>query len=151
MHMLPENLKENEKGTVGLPIRIVVLSIVGFIGFCAILSAISEAPKPPESMYATPNISTFSLSSGGTESNFSLQINVLDRESRGVGGANVIVWSPDRKNAYSDVTDSNGNVIIMLSNPELPPGKVEGYISIKVMRSGYTDIDEKYFVKVKRS
>ena len=149
--MLPENLKDDEKGTVGLPIRIVVLSIVGFIGFCAILSAISDAPKPPESMYARSNISTFSLNSGGTESNLSLQINVLDGENRGVGGANVIVWSPDRKKAYSGITDSNGNVIITVSNPELPPGKVEGYISIKVMRSGYTDFDEKYFVKIKRS
>lgn len=149
--MLPENLKEDEKGTVGLPIRIVVLSIVGFIGFCAVLSAISDAPKPPESMYATPSISTFSLGSGEKGANFSVQINVLDRENRGVGGANVIVWSPDRKKAYSGVTDSNGNVIITISNAELPTGKVEGYISIKVMRSGYTDIDEKYFVKVKRS
>lgn len=148
--MWPGNLKENETGTVGLPIRIVVLSIVGFIGFCAILSAILDAPKPPESMYATSNISTFSLSSG-MESNFSLQISVFDREKRGIGGANVIVWSPDRKKAYSGITDSSGKVIIMISNPELPPGKAEGYISIKVMRSGYTDIDEKYFVKIKRS
>lgn len=149
--MLPENLKENENGTVGLPIRIVVLSIVGFIGFCAVLSAISDAPKPPESMYATSNLSTFSLGSGERGANFNVQINVLDRENRGIGGANVIVWSPDRKKAYSGVTDSNGNVIITISNAELPPGKVEGYISIKVMRSGYTDIDEKYFVKIKRS
>ncbi len=148
--MSSEDLRENESGTVGLPIRIVVLSIVGFIGFCAILSAISDAPKPPESMYATSNMSTFSLNSGSTESNFSLQINVLDRENRGVGGANVIVWSPDRKKAYSGITDSEGNVVIKISNPELPPGKVEGYISIKVMRSGYTDIDEKCFVKIKR-
>lgn len=148
--MLPENLKNNEKGTVGLPIRIVVLSIVGFIGFCAILSAISAAPKPLEPMYATSNVSTLSMTpeEGG---NFSLQISLLDRENRGVGGANVIVWSPDRKNAYSGITDSNGNAIVKISNAELPTGKAEGYISIKVMRSGYTDIDEKYFVKVKRS
>lgn len=149
--MPPESLKENEKGTVGLPIRIVVLSIVGFIGFCAILSAISEAPKPPESMYAVSNISTFSLNSGGTESSFSLQISVLDREKSGVAEANVIAWSPDRKKAYSGITDSNGNVVIRISNPELPPGKAEGYISIKVMRSGYSDFNEKYFVKIKRS
>ena len=73
LHMLPENLKENEAGTVGLPIRIVVLSIVGFIGFYAILSALSAAPAPAEPMYATANVSTFSLNSGGEESNFSLQ------------------------------------------------------------------------------
>jgi hypothetical protein len=147
--MLPENLKKDEKGTVGLPIRIVVLSIVGFIGFCAILSALSAAPQPPESMYAASNISTFSLNSG-VEENFSLLITVFDRQNRGVREANVIVWSPDRKKAYSGITDSGGNVIIMISNPELPPGKAEGYISIKVMRSGYTDINEEYFVKIKR-
>ncbi len=149
--MPPESLKENEKGTVGLPIRIVVLSIVGFIGFCAILSAISEAPKPPESLYAVSNISTFSLNSGGTESSFSLEISVLDREKRGVAEANVIAWSPDRKKAYSGITDSDGNVVIRISNPELPLGKAEGYISIKVMRSGYSDFNEEYFVKIKRS
>lgn len=149
--MLPKDLKKNETGTVGLPIRIVVLSIVGFIGFCAILSALSSAPEPPESMYATSNISTLSLNSGGTGSNITFQINVLDRQNRGVAEANVIVWSPDRKKACSGVTNSNGNVIITVSDPELPPGKAEGYISIKAMRSGYTDIDEAYFVKVKRS
>lgn len=149
--MLPESLKKNEKGTAGLPIRIVVLSIVGFIGFCAILSAISDAPKPPEPMYATSDLSTFSLGSGEEKANFNVRISVLDRKSLGVGGANVIVWSPDRKKAYSGITDSNGNVIIAISDAELPPGKVEGYISIKVMRSGYTDYDEKYFIKIKRN
>lgn len=50
--MLPKKLKENEAGTIGLPIRITVLSIIGFIGFYAILSAIGSAPTPPEPMYA---------------------------------------------------------------------------------------------------
>jgi hypothetical protein len=146
---MPENLIEDETGTVGLPIRIVVLSIVGFIGFCAILSAISAAPKPPESMYAISNISILSLNSGGEE-NFSVLISVLDSENRRVGGANVIIWSPDRKKAYSGVTDSNGSVIIKISGPELPLGKVEGYFSVRVMRSGYIDFDEEYFIKVKK-
>lgn len=149
--MLPENLKENEAGTVGLPIRIIVLSIVGFIGFYAILSALSAAPAPAEPMYATANISTFSLSSGGVESNFSLQISVLDRENRGVGEANVIVWSPDRNKAYSGITDPDGNVIINILNPELPAGKSEGYVAVKAMRTGYRDFSEEYFIKVKRS
>jgi hypothetical protein len=149
--MLPENLKENETGTAGLPIRIVVLSIVGFIGFYAILSALSAAPNPAEPMYATANISTLSLNPGGNESNFSLQISVLDRENRGVRGANVIFWSPDRKKAYSGITDPDGNVIIRILDPALPAGKSEGYSAIKVMRTGYRDFDEEYFIKVKGS
>jgi len=147
--MLPENLKENEAGTVGLPIRIVVLSIVGFIGFYAILSALAAAPAPDEPMYATANISKVSLSSGG-DSNFSLQISVFDRENRGIGEANVIIWSPDRKKAYSGITDSNGNVIIKVLNPELPAGKSEGYVAVKVMRAGCRDFSEEYFLKVTR-
>jgi len=149
--MLPENLKENEAGTVGLPIRIVVLSIVGFIGFYAILSALSAAPAPAEPMYATANVSTFSLNSGGEESNFSLRISVLDRENRGVGEANVIVWSPDRNKAYSGITGYDGNVIIMILNPELPVGKSEGYVAVKVMRTGYRDFSGEYFIKITRS
>ncbi|AAM04344.1 TPA: hypothetical protein HA338_05675 [Methanosarcina acetivorans] len=147
--MLPENLKENEAGTVGLPIRIVVLSIVGFVGFYAILSALTAAPAPDEPMYAITNISTV-LPSSGEDSNFSLQISVFDRENRGIGEANVIVWSPDRKKAYSGITDSNGNVIIKVLNPELPTGKSEGYVAVKVMRTGYRDFSEEYFLKVKR-
>ncbi len=85
--MLPKKLKGNEAGTIGLPIRITVLSIIGFIGFYAILSAIGSAPTPPEPMYATTNISAFSLpspeSAGDGETNLSLLIKVLDNNNLG--------------------------------------------------------------------
>jgi hypothetical protein len=155
VNMLPEKFKGNEAGTIGLPIRITVLSIVGFVGFYALLSAIGSTPTPPEPMYATANISAISLpepeSGEGSETNLSLLINVLDRDSRGIEDANVIIWSPDRKKAYSGITDLKGNVTIKIINPELPSGKAEGYISIKVMRSRYRDFTSDYFVKVIRS
>lgn len=153
--MLPEKLKANEAGTVGLPLRIVVLSIVGLIGFYTILSALGSAPTPPEPMYATTNISSFSLPSPESEregeTNLNLLVKVLDRNNRGIEEANVIAWSPDKKNAYSGITDSKGNVIIKISNPKLPHGKSEGYVSIKVMRTGYRDFTNDYFMKVIRS
>lgn len=150
--MLPEKLKKNESGTIGLPIRIVVLSIVGLIGFYAILSAINNAPAPLQPMYAKANMSAFSLSSAGAgvgnETNLSLLIKVLDSDNRGIKEANVILWSPDREKAYSGITDPEGNVTIRISNPELPPGKAEGYVAVKVMRDGYRDFTNDYFVKV---
>jgi hypothetical protein len=153
--MLPRKLKENEAGTVGLPIRIVVLSIIGFIGFYAILSAIGSAPTPPEPMYASANISSFFLpspeSEKAEETNLNLLVKVLDRNYQGIGEANVIVWSPDRKKAYSGITDSNGNATITVLSPELPSGKSEGYVAIKIMRDGYRDFDEEYFIKVRKS
>lgn len=153
--MLPKKLKDNEAGTIGLPIRITVLSIVGFIGFYSILSALGSTPAPLEPMYATANISTFSLPLMESEkevgASLTLFVKVFDRNNRGIEDANVIAWSPDRKKAYSGVTSSKGNVSITIFNPELPPGKAEGYISIKVMRAGYTDFTNDYFIKVSRS
>jgi len=153
--MLREKLKHDEAGTLGLPIRIVVLTIVGLIGFYAILSALSNAPAPPKPMYATTNISAFSLPSAegelNKETNLNLLVKVLDSENRGIGEANVIAWSPDRKKAYSGVTDLDGKVTLKILNPELPPGKAEGYIKIKVMREGYRDFTSEYFLKVIRS
>ncbi len=132
-----------------------MLTVIGLIGFCAILSAISNAPTPPKPMYATANISAFSLpSSEGEiikEANLSLLVKVLDSENRGIGEANVIAWNPDRKKAYSGVTDLKGKVTLKIYNPELPPGKTEGYIKIKVMREGYRDFTSDYFLKVIRN
>lgn len=153
--MLREKFKHDEAGTLGLPIRIVVLTVVGLIGFCTILTALSNAPAPPKPMYATANMSVLSLPSteGGsnTETNLSLPVKVFDSENRGIKDANVIAWSPDRKRAYSGVTDLKGNVILKISNPELPSGKAEGYIKIKVMREGYRDFTSDYFLKVIQS
>jgi hypothetical protein len=150
--MLPEKLKGNEAGTLGLPIRITVLSIVGLIGFYTILSALGSSPAPPEPMYATANINEFSLppteSGKEAETNLSLLVKVLDHNNCGIEDANVVAWSPDRRKACSGITDLKGNVTIRIFNPELPPGKAEGYISIKVMRSGYRDFTSDYFVKV---
>jgi len=132
-----------------------LLTVVGLIGFCTILTALSNAPTPPKPMYATANMSVLSLSStegdSNTETNLSLPVKVFDSENRGIGDANVIAWSPDRKKAYSGVTYLEGNVILKISNPELPPGKAEGYIKIKVMREGYRDFTSDYFLKVIRS
>ncbi len=132
-----------------------MLTVVGLIGFYAILSAISNAPTPPKPMYATANISAFSLPSSEEEiikeTNLSLLVKVFDSENRGIGEANVIAWSPDRKKAYSGITDPEGNVTMKIVNPGLPPGKAEGYIKIKVMREGYRDFTSDYFLKVTRS
>ncbi len=153
--MLREKLKPDETGTLGLPIRIVVLTVVGLIGFCAILTALSNAPVPPKPMYATANLSVLSLPSSegnsNKETNMNLLVKVFDNENRGIADANVIAWSPDRKKAYSGVTDSEGKVTLKIYNSELPPGKAEGYIKVKVMREGYRDFTNDYFLKVIRN
>src|SRR5659263_122148 len=117
--MLLKKLEGSEAGTIGLPIRITVLSIIGFVGFYTILSALGSAPAPPEPIYATADISEFSLPSQEpgkeAETNLSLLVKVLDRNNCGIENANVVAWSPDRKKACSGITDLKGNVTIKVT------------------------------------
>ena len=139
-----KNFRKNEAGTAGLPLRILVLTIVGMAGFAATLAAVSETPTPPAPMYAKANLSELSLSSVPA----GLLVTVLDRENLGIEDANVIIRSPDRKAAFSGVTDATGVVRIELLNFSLPAGKNEGYLGVKVMKNGYRDYTDEYFVKV---
>lgn len=142
--MFSKKLLENEKGTAGLPLRIVVLTIVGMAGFAATLAAVSETPAPPEPMYAMANISELPLSSVPA----GLLITVLDRENLGIENANVIIRSPDRKAAFSGVTNAAGELRIELLNLSLPAGKNEGYLALKVMKEDHRDYTDEYFVKI---
>ena len=137
----------DERGSIGLPMRMVVLTIIGLIGFAAIVGSISNAPAAPRPMYAVANVSSFTLP-GGSGNTPPLLITVFDNDDNQIGGANVVVWGPSRSAAVGSVTDSGGEVVIQVANISLPIGKQEGYISIKVMADGYLDYSDGYLVKV---
>ena len=137
----------DERGSIGLPMRMVVLTIIGLIGFAAIVGSISNAPAAPRPMYAVANVSSFTLP-GGSGDTPPLLITVFDNDDNQIGGANVVVWGPSRSAAAGGVTDSGGEVVIQVANISLPIGKQEGYISIKVMADGYLDYSDGYLVKV---
>ena len=138
---------QDEQGSIGLPIRMVVLTIIGLIGFAAIVASISNAPAAPRPMYAVANISSFVLP-GGTGDTPPLLLTVFDNDDNPIGGANVVVWGPSRSAAAGGVTDSGGEVVIQIANISLPVGKQEGYLSVKVMADGYLDYSDGYLVKV---
>ena len=145
--MFPKHLLQDERGSVGLPIRMVVLTIIGLIGFAAIVTSISNAPVAPRPVYAVTNINTFALP-GGSGDTPSLLITVFDNDGNSISNANVVVWGPSRSAAAGGVTDHSGEVVIQIDNISLPMGKQEGYLSVKVMASGYLDYPDAYFVKV---
>ena len=145
--MLLKRLMRDERGSIGLPMRMVVLTIIGLIGFAAIVGSISNAPAAPRPMYAVANVSSFTLP-GGSGNTPPLLITVFDNDDNQIGGANVVVWGPSRSAAVGSVTDSGGEVVIQVANISLPIGKQEGYISIKVMADGYLDYSDGYLVKV---
>ena len=140
-------LLQDERGSIGLPIRMVVLTIIGLIGFAAIVGTISSAPTAPRPMYAVANISSFTVS-GDNGDTPPLLITVFDNDDNPIKGANIVVWGPSHSAAAGGVTDSNGEIVLQITNISLPVGKQEGYIPIKVMADGYLDYTDGYMVKV---
>lgn len=139
----------DNSASVGLPIRIVVLTIIGMIGIYAILSAVMSTPFVPGSMFAASNCSSFNIS-GSVDDSPDLVVSAFDNDGRPVSGANVIVWGPQREKVVGGVTDSAGEFHYRLTSISLPQGKTEGYLSAKVMEEGYMDYSNDFFVKVKR-
>ncbi len=133
----------------GLPIRMVVLTIIGMIGMYAILSAVLSTPLTPGTMYATVNSSSFSINDTNTDSP-ELLVRVIDQEDAAVGGANVIIWGPARKQVIGGITDVSGEFSFRLTNVTLPTGKSEGFIAVEVMQEGYLDYSDDFFVKVRK-
>ena len=145
--MLLKCFLRDEQGSVGLPMRMVVLTIIGLIGFAAIVASISNAPAAPRPMYAMANVSSFALP-GGSGDTPSLLLTVFDNDEKTIGGANVVVWGPSHSAATGGITDPGGEVVIRIANISLPIGKQEGYLSVKVMADGYLDYSDSYLVKV---
>lgn len=139
----------DESASVGLPIRIVVLTIIGMIGMYTILSAVMSAPFVPDSMFAASNCSSFNLS-GNMSDSPDLVVSVFDNEGRPIGGANLVVWSPDKDKVAGGISDADGEFHYRLMNISLPKGKTEGYLSVKVMQEGYLDYSNEYFVRVRK-
>ncbi|MDN5308902.1 MAG: hypothetical protein PWP14_296 [Methanolobus sp.] len=147
--MHPKNLFLDRSAALGLPVRIVVLSIIGMIGMYAILYAVLNAPLVPGTLYATVDNSSFTLAGGQGDSPV-LRVQVFDSGDVPVGGANVVLWCPTRQKAVGGLTGPGGTFETSLSNISLPAGKNEGYIAIRVMQEGYMDYSDEFFVKVRK-
>ncbi|MDK2835051.1 MAG: hypothetical protein PWP63_2138 [Methanolobus sp.] len=148
--MHPKSLLRDASAALGLPIRIVVLSIIGMIGMYAILYAVLNAPLAPGTLYATVDNGSFVLPGGQGDSPI-LRVQVFNSDDAPVGDANVVLWCPTRQKAVGGVTGPGGTFEATLHNISLPAGKNEGYIAIRVMQEGYMDYSDEFFVKVRRS
>ena len=145
-----ERVISDENAAVGLPIRMVVLTIIGMVGMYAIISAVLSSPLAMETMYVAVNNSSFEIQ-GEYGPSPELLVQVFDSEDVPVGDANVVVWGPCRDKAIGGITDSDGKFSFNFSNITLPVGKNEGYLSAKVMQEGYMDHSNDFLVKVRRT
>ena len=139
----------DESASAGLPIRIVVLTIIGMMGIYVIVTSIMSTPFVPGSMFAASNCSSFNMTGAVCDSP-DLIVNVFDNDGKPVGGANIIVWGPAREKVVGGITDASGEFHYRLLNISLPQGKTEGYLSVKVMQEGYLDHTNEFLVKVRK-
>ena len=138
----------DDRAALGLPIRMVVLTIVGLAGLTMILSALSGIHTTPGALYVISNTTSFSMNGDNGDSPY-IQLNVVNSEDEPVPGASVVVWSPDHRTAKGGTTDAFGEFVFRLENMSLPTGKSEGYIAVKVVEEGYLDLEEQYLIKVR--
>lgn len=138
----------DEEAALGLPIRMVVLTIVGLAGMTAMLAALAGIQATPGVLYVMSNTTSFSMN-GSTGDSPYIQLTVVNSEDEPVPGASVVVWGPDHRTAKAGTTDAFGEFVLRLENMSLPTGKSEGYIAVKVMQEGYLDLDEQYLIKVR--
>ncbi|MDW7732458.1 MAG: carboxypeptidase-like regulatory domain-containing protein [Methanolobus sp.] len=147
--MIKRSFLQNCDATTGLPIRMVVLTIIGMVGMYAILTAVLSAPLTPGSMYVSVNNSSFSINDTLDDSP-QLLVRVFDQEDVPVGGANIVVWDPSRGQVVGGITDGAGEFTFRLTNITLPAGKSEGFLAVRVMQEGYLDYSDDFFVKVRK-
>lgn len=138
---------QDEAAALGLPIRMVVLTIVGLAGMTVMLAALTGIQTTPGVLYVISNSTSFSMNGTTGDSPYIL-LKVVNSEDEPVSGASVVIWGPDHRTAKAGNTDTFGEFTFRLENMSLPTGKSEGYVAVKVIQEGYLDLDEHYLIKV---
>jgi hypothetical protein len=139
-----KSLRKNEDGVEGLPVRLIVVLVVGVIALSAMVGAINFF-KPQKTLTAAVakvggkpgNLLQVSQSGEGAASKtWTCYVNVTDANGVPVSGASVIVHGLG--GAGSAVTDKKGVAYLSkTSGIKLNPNQDSGYMVLEVNAQGY--------------
>jgi len=138
----------DETATVGLPMRMVVLTIVGMAGLAAMIIFIGDMSLVPKTMHADitgiDNSTTSSLLhvNNGTKN---VTIRVIDVDGEPVVGATVVFYG--LHTSASGMTDSNGNARVNINTSSFSVSG-EGYLKLLAKASGFVDYKNDFALKV---
>lgn len=138
----------DETATVGLPMRMVVLTIVGMAGLAAMIIFIGDVSLVPKSMHADitgiGNSTTNSVLhvNNGTKN---VTIRVIDIDGGPVVGATVVFYG--LHTSASGMTDSDGNALVNINTSSFSVSG-EGYLKLLAKASGYVDYQNDFALKV---
>ena len=134
---------------IGLPIKMVVLTIVGMAGLAAMLAIIDNGRSAiPGSIHADIRSGNLIILSAFNDTdNIDVKVEVI----------NSIDGTPVRKassvlsgegTAAANITDENGFAILRFKKTDFDMETGEGYLDLEVMANGFQDYRNEYAVKL---
>jgi hypothetical protein len=158
MHMKRKrSLIKDDEAVEGLPVRLIVVLVVGVIALAAMVAAVNGF-KPQKSMSASVYevggkdgnmLMIPKAGSGPAEHNWTCRVKVVDAKGDPVEGASVIVHG--LSGAGSDVTDRYGVAYLSkTNNVNLNSNQNSGYMTLEVSASGYNTFKNENAVAVVR-
>jgi len=138
----------DETATMGLPMRMVVLTIVGMAGLAAMIMFIGDINLVPKTMHADitgiDNSTTSSVLhvNNGTKN---VTISVVDVDGGPVVGATVVFYGLNT--SASGITNSNGNALVNINTSSFSV-LGEGYLKLSAKASGFVDYKNDFALKV---
>jgi hypothetical protein len=138
----------DETASMGLPIRMVVLTIVGMAGLAAMVIAIGDINLVPKTMHAditgidNSTISSVLLVNNGTKN---VTVRVIDIDGGPVVGATVVIYG--LHTSASGISDSNGNALVNIDTASFSVSG-EGYLKLSAKASEFVDYKNDFALKV---
>ncbi len=134
---------------LGLPIKMVVLTIVGMVGLAAMLSFISSSEAAmPKPMHANINGNSLIILSE-SPATIELPVEVINSKD-GTPVVKASVALTGMSVASINVTDSKGDTLLKFNKDDLELKAQEGYLKLTVSAAGFREYENEFAVKVVR-
>ncbi len=132
---------------IGLPIKIVVLTIVGMVGLAAILAVISNSEAAmPKPMHANIKGSSLIILSSSPEI-IELPVEVINSKD-GTPVVKASVALSGMSAVAINITDSRGDTMLKFNKSDFEFKTQEGYLNLIVRASGFREYENEFAVKV---
>ncbi|NJD76353.1 MAG: hypothetical protein FIB08_04560 [Candidatus Methanoperedens sp.] len=135
----------------GLPIKIVVLTIVGLAGLAAMLAVINGSENAiPKAMHAdVKNNNLVMLSKTDDNESIKFEVEVLNsKDGSPVEKARAALSGMDA--LAINITDDDGKTILQFQKSDFYMDTDEGYLRLEIKAPGFQDYASEYAIKIVR-
>ncbi len=136
---------------IGIPVKMVVLTIVGMAGLGAMFTIIDSSEHTiPKQMHADIKSSNFiSLSAFNETADIEILVEVFDsRDAKPLKRASVILAGMGT--AAVNVTDRSGCALLRFKKTEFDLMVREGFLKLDIKADGFQDYSNEYALKIVR-